>query len=528
VIKFLRGVILAISGAILASCTAANQERISEPHVLRIADWSEPSSLNPLLAHDQDTIGLDLLVVQTLVGISRDNKITPVLVTRVPSRANGDISSDGRTIVYHLRDNVRFADGVPLRSADVAFTYHAIMDPRNPVIEDAYRRIVSLTTPNPQTVVVKLREPWNAATRELFAESDFAFGILPAHAFKTTLLRGSAWEQTPFGTGPFRVTRWFRGDRIVFEPNAYFAPRPKLKRIDVRIMPDLSSVAVALRSGEVDVARVPSSLAAQIRPDSGLRIVATPINGMDYLSLQTSAAPTNDVRVRRAIVNAIDVKMIGRALHIFSPPAAAFLPPVLSWHDTSLEPAVRDVSKADLLLKSAGWEWSGSQRKKDGVPLNVLIVAQIGSSGVFSALVQQQLQAAGIGSTVKSFPASIFNAPNGPLRTGRFNVAEQGWIGGADPEQSVDFACSQVGANGTNIFRFCDPRFDAAYRDQASTADEVNRASDFRAMQQIIDDEAPIVPLYYTQYLDAENRHVVGLARNMLGYPLSPEMWDVK
>lgn len=173
-----------IAGGLLAlacaACSRAGEPR--QAHVLRIADWSEPTSLNPLLAHDQDTIGLDLLFCQTLVGLSHDNKLVPILLRRVPTRANGDISADGKTIVYRLRPDVRFADGQPLTSRDVVFTYHAVMDPRNPVLsQDAYRRIAALAAPDARTVVVHLRSPWNAAVRELFAQSDFAFGILASY-----------------------------------------------------------------------------------------------------------------------------------------------------------------------------------------------------------------------------------------------------------------------------------------------------------------------------------------------------------
>jgi peptide/nickel transport system substrate-binding protein len=521
--------IVFISLTTFAGCIPANHGHRSEPHVLRIADWSEPSSLNPLLAHDQDSIGLSLLFCQTLVGISRGNAIVPVLVTRVPSRANGDISSDGRTITYHLRSGLRFADGVPLRSSDVAFTFHAIMDPRNPIqSQDAYRRIISLTTPSATTVVIKLRAPWNAAVRELFAESDYAFGILPAHAFTTTVLQGSVWEQNPFGTGPFRVTRWARGDRIVLEPNQFFSPKPKLSRIEFRMIPDLNSVIIALRTGEVDAARLPPIFAAQIRSEPELQVLSTPINGADYLSLQTAAAPTSELRVRQAIAYAIDAPKIARALHTSGAPSAAFLPPTFAWHDNDLKPASQSLQRAEQLLDAAGWKKIGARREKSGVRLEVLIVAQAGGSGAFAAILQRELATAGIAADIKLFPASSFNGVDGPLRTGRFNIAAEGWIGGADPEQSVAFACSQIGPNGANISRFCDARFDAAYADQMSVSSDRRRASDFRTMQRIIYAEAPIIPLTYTHYFDAENIRVTGFARNMLGYPVKPEIWDAR
>jgi peptide/nickel transport system substrate-binding protein len=511
------------------ACAACSHAGGATPHVLRIADWSEPSSLNPLLAHDQDTIGFDLLFAQTLVGLTRDNRLVPVLVTRVPSRANGDISADGRTIVYHLRPDARFADGKPVVSGDVLFTFHAIMDPRNPVLsQDAYRRIASLTAPDSRSVIVHLRSPWNAAVRELFAESDFAFGILPAHAFATTALGRAPWEEHAFGSGPFRVTQWRRGDHIVLEPNPYYSPRPKLARIELLMIPDLNSVVVALRAGEADLARLTAVQVPDIASVPGMRVVATPVNGMDYLTLQTAAAPTNDVRVRRAIADALDLGEIEKAFHRLNTPGGAFLPPVLPWHDASLAPIARNVTGAASALDAAGWQLHGADRSKNGEPLNLLIVSQAGLSPESTTIVQRELAAVGIHATIKTFPAQAFNGPNGPLRSGRFNIASQGWIGGADPEQSVTFACSQIGPDGNNISRFCDPRFEAAFKDQAVTPDQRRRAANFQTMQRIVYRELPVLPLDYIRYFDAIDSHVTGFARNMLGFPVNAENWDVR
>jgi peptide/nickel transport system substrate-binding protein len=499
------------------------------PHVLRIADWSEPASLDPLLAHDQDTIGFDLLFVQTLVGLSYDNRLVPILVTRVPSRANGDVSADGRTIVYHLRPGVRFADGTPLTARDVVFTFHAIVDPRNPILsEDAYRRVAALTAPDANTVVVHLRAPWNAAVRELFAQSDFAFGILPAHAFNGTALQGAGWEDHAFGSGPFRVTEWKRGDRIVLERNPYFHPRPKLDRIELRIIPDLNAVVVALRSGEADLARLTAVPARQAASVPGISIAQTPINGTDYLSLQAQAPPTNDVHVRRAIADALDTATLAKAFRGYYVAAGAFLPPVLAWHDPALAPIRQSQAAARAELDAGGWRLQAETRSKNGEPLTVVLVSQAGFAGEFTAIVQRELADVGIRAELKRFPATLFNGPNGPLRSGRFNVAAHGWIGGADPEQSVTFACDQIGPNGDNVSRFCDPAFDAAFRDQAVTPDDRRRRSDFLTMQRIVYDRLPVVPLDYTQYFDAVNRRVTGFARNMLGFPVNAEQWDAR
>jgi peptide/nickel transport system substrate-binding protein len=481
-----------------------------------------------LLAHDQVTIGFDLLFVQTLVGLDAANRLVPVLITRVPTRANGDISPDGRTIVYHLRRGVRFADGTPLTSADVAFTFEAIEDPRNPVLsEDAYRRVSSLSTPDADTVVVRLRTPWNAAVRELFAQSDFAFGILPRHAFASTSLRGAPWEEHAFGTGPFRVTQWRRGDRVVLEPNPYFSPRPKLSRIELVMIPDFNAALVAVRSGEIDLARVFSLQASQAESLAGIRTVATPINGTDMLALQTTAAPTDDIRVRRAIAQALDVAQIERLFHGLYLRAATFLPPVFEWHDRSLAPMPYDAAAANANLDAAGWHLERGVRTKNGKPLQVLFVMASGSAAGIAAIVQRELAAVGIDVLIKAFPTTDFNAPEGPIRSGRFNIALQEWVGGADPEQSIVVSCAQA-RGGDNISRFCDPSFERIFQDQAVNFDPRRRAEDFQTLQQIVYDRVPMVPLDYPKYFDVMNPRVAGFAQNMLAFPVNPERWDAK
>lgn len=485
--------------------------------VLRIADVVDPPSLDPLLAHDQATIGYDLLICQTLIGLDAQNRLVPVLVTRVPSRGNGGISADGKRITYHLRPDVRFADGKPLTSADVAFTYRAIMDGRNNVLSiDAYQRIASLRTPDRHTLVITLKSPWNAAVTRLFAQSDFAFGILPAHAFADTQLQHAAWEQHPFGTGPFRVTQWRRGDRIVLEPNPYFAPKPKLARLELRIITDADAAFNALRAHDVDIAPIYPERLAQARTFGDIAVQETLENATFWLSLQTSSPPANDVRVRKAIAYALDLNQVADVYRHAYPQAAAFLPPVLQWHDASLRPYPHDLQTARKLL--------------GGRSIDVLLVTA-SEEDLFkriATVVQQQLAQAGIRVTIKQFPTALFNAPEGPIRNARFTISVDGWLGGADPEQSVVFLCSQANPDGDNISRYCDPRFEALFRDQERTANESQRRRDFIGMQRLVHDDLPVIPLYYEKYFDGVSTRVRGFARNMLRYPVDSERWSVR
>lgn len=512
---------------LVATGLSACQTRGGHAHVLAIADNVDPTSLNPLLAHDQDTIGYDLLVTQTLVGLSAENQLVPLLVTRVPSRANRDLSGDGKTIVYHLRHGVRFADGMELTAADVAFTYRAIVDPRNPVESiDAYRRIAALQTPDRYTVVVRLRHPWNAAVAELFAQADFAFGILPAHAFSSTDVRRGAWDRQPFGTGPFRVTQWQRANRIVLERNPYYTPAPRLVRIVLSLIPTTQSSLLALRTGEVDLTEIGAAQVPQARQIPHAHVVVTPVNGVYFLMAQTTAPPTDDVHVRRAIADAIDGGEVVRAAFGVLRAANSFLPPVFAWYDDAA--AGNDPAGAARELTANGWRRSAGHWSKGGVRLSVTMALAPERGTWMQVIEQEQLQRAGIDTVLKPYPASLFNAPGGPLRTGAFELGAAQWIGAADPEQSVIFACSQRGGNGNNSMNYCNPRFDALFEDQATTRDARRRRVDFIEMQRIVREDLPAIPVAFESNVDVVRDRVSGFRRNMLMYPVGAEYWDTR
>ncbi len=522
--------LLLIAG--LVSCTRSGAERAGPAHVLRIAYAGDPASLVPLIAIDQEIVALDTLFCQTLVGLSGDNRDVPILVTRIPSRSNGDISRDGTQITYHLRPDVRFADGVPLTSADVSFTYRAIFDPRNRATSvEPYRRIVSLRTPDAHTVVIRLREPWNAAVRVLFAQADYVYGILPKHAFADTKVVGTPWEDAPFCTGPFRVKTWLRGDRIVMEPNPYYRPRPKLRQIVLQIVPNLNSNFVALQSGAVDVGTLSADNVGQAERTPGLRVVRIPENATKLLYLQTQMGPTRDPRVRQAIAGALDYTALADAWRGQYPAATSFLPPPIArWKSVSIPAFVHDPSAAGKLLDAAGWRMQHGVRVNGGTPLGGLI--GINSEDPINVriatLVQEQLAAIGMQLTIKANPTRIWFSPDGLLRNGKATIAGETWVGGGDPEQSLNFRCVQAVKGDENHSFYCSKRFEALFDDQARTPSRTQRDRDFNAIQRLIRDDVPVIPLYYEDRLIGLSKRVSGYGLNMLWIPVGVEKWDAR
>jgi ABC-type transport system substrate-binding protein len=484
---------------LLAACTrAAGNSAWGEPHRVRIGILNDPTSLNPLFGYYQRQIDVNNLYCETLVGVGPKNQVVPLLAARVPSRENGDVSRDGLTITYHLRRGARFADGVPVTSADVAFTYRAIMDPRNPVTDNhPYERIAALTTPDAYTVRIRLRRPWAAAVNELFAQSDFSYGILPAHAFSSTYVARAAWNDRPFGSGPFRVVRWVRGSEIVLEPNPYAWRKPHVRGITVAIYADGNAVLNALRTHAIDVANIDYEQIETARGTPGLRVVAVPMNGTDYLQFNASLPPTNDPLVRRALIAAIDRERIRiDALHNLERPANTEEPRVLWSHDDSVRQTPYDPKRAAAFFAHRrvrvdfAYESSSDQARR----VATMLVAP---------------------------------APAGVLYSGRFNLAYLNFFGGSDPESSEPNTCERRAPAGPNMSRWCSPAYDRDFAAQQSEHRRAGRARIFGDMQRLIANAAIYDFIgYQVQYIGV-NPALRGFAPNMLYEYSNAEDWDV-
>lgn len=518
---------------LLVACTKAGGSGWGTPHELRIGMVGDPNSLNPLFSYVERQIDLTQLYCETLVGLDDRNRLVPLLATQVPSQANGGISPDGKTIVYHLRRGARFADGVTLTSKDVAFTFHAILDSRNPVVDtEAYRNVALLETPDPYTVRVRLRHPWAAAVGELFAPSDFAFGILPAHAFAGTDLSHADWNAHPFGSGPFRVVRWARGDEIELVPNPYAWRKPHLQRLVFKIVADYEALFNAYRAHDLDVDNLSILQVPRARGLHGVTLKSVLRNGVDYLAFQTAKPPTNDVRVRRAIVEAIDRRDLLRGVYVGSRPIANTEISTVLWaNDRSIQPLIYDRRQASHDLDQAGWRLTGNRRIKNGTTLAIELVSDTRDyNRRITAIVQRDLAQVGIDVIIRTYPNTVMYAPaaaGGIQYGGRFNIFSDNYYGGIDPEQSEFSTCAKVAPNGDNMARFCDRTFDAAYAAQQLTLDRAARTRAFSVMQRRIRDEAVLVPLAYDQEYIAINPALNGFRPNMLYDYWNAEEWDV-
>jgi len=208
---FIRNSIVAFACALLlAGCTqvrsgSGGRNPWTKAGVLRLGDVADPDSLNPLLSTMDLSYDLSSLAFSYLVITDDRGKLIGDLTSQVPSVANGGISRDGRRYVYHLRGGVRWQDGAALTAHDVAFTWRAVMSPRNNVLHrEGYQEVERIDTPDARTVVVRLKRRYPPFVTQFFTTlQEGAKPILPAHLLsELPEINDAAYNALPIGSGP--------------------------------------------------------------------------------------------------------------------------------------------------------------------------------------------------------------------------------------------------------------------------------------------------------------------------------------
>ncbi|MDE2483470.1 MAG: peptide ABC transporter substrate-binding protein [bacterium] len=527
--------LLALAVLVLAGCTRGGSVPAPEPGTVRFALAADPATLDPLFAHpDASSVELQVarLAFEPFVDLNAQGHPVPALLDRIPSPENGGVSPDGRTITYHLRRGVVWSDGVPVTSADVLFTLHAILDPRNPVrSHEGYDLIDRASAPDAHTVVLHLRRAWAPAAMTYFSYGTAPQFVLPAHVLRDQQPLATA----PFGAaptvgdGPFRFVAWDRGERLVYEANPrYWRGAPTVKRLELRIAPNPSTNLVLLQSGALDWNLIAPSQRAIVARSPHVRFQTTPTAVVAALVFNTAHAPLGDVRVRRALAMAIDRAGISRKITLGAYPVTNVLQPQFSWaYDPKIAQPSYDPHASDALLDAAGWlRGANGMRAKHGVPLRLTYVQFPESStgvGVATA-VQAELRSRGIDVTIKSVSnAQLFLPKTGTLASGNFDLAYVPFTLGADPDDSFVLACD----GASNYMRWCDPRVDALERAALAAVSRPARRAIYARIGRIVAREVPLLYLFNADYIYAYRDRLHGFAPNAFLPTWNASAWRI-
>ncbi len=527
----MRRILLALLAAIaLAACG----RHTAAPDTLVVAQQWEPRSLNPVLENGTSSTEWSMLIFSYLVKYDDEGKLIPDIATEVPTLQNGGISADGKTITYHIRKGIRFADGTPLTAADAAWSIDAINNPKNNVqTRFAYDQVTAADAPNPTTLVLHLEKMFPPLI--VVAGAPQGFPILPKHALESLPdINTAPFNRTPYGSGPYLVANWIPGDRVELRANPYYwRGKPGISHITVRFIASAQTALNMLRTREADgyFDSQDYGIYPALQRIPGYVVTSTPQNAVGAIIFNTQDPITKDPRVRHALAEALDIPNTVNKAYLKTLDSRHAGEGLFLWaFDPAAYPDIPyDPADARKLLDDAGWRMGADGiRHKNGVPLHLQLIlqAETPADAVASNDIAQYERAVGVGVTLKQYQVTQFVAPSdqgGPVYGGKFQMALYSFENGDDPDTTDQFACANVPPNGYNKSRICDPRIDALLRQGLSTYDEATRKRTYAKLQKLLYDEMPIALIYRRTQVNAFSDRIVGQTTS----PAAGAWWDV-
>ena len=438
-----------------------------------------------------------------------------------PSLARSWEHADSTTLVFRLDPRARWHDGVPVRAADVAFSFAVY---RDTLVNSRFRpnldAIDSVTVRDSLTAVFHFAR-WYP---EQLYDATYHMKVLPRHLLDTiprARLASSAFGRAPVGSGPFRFVRWDAGATIELAADtAYFLGRPKLDRVIWRIVPDLSAAVSGLVAGEGDAIEVipPAELRQRVSAAPGLRLVPYPSNAVAYVAFnlrdRRGRGPHpifGDRDVRRAIAMGIDRVAVVRSLFGADGdvPVGATARAQWIWSD-SIRQVPHDPAEARRLLDARGWRAGPDDvRVKDGVPLrfDLILSATSRARADAAVLVQAQLKAIGVAMRIQPLEFNVFEQRS--IRRD-FDASFQARNLDASPASVLQLFGS-ADAGQSNYGSYASAAFDSLARRAIAAPTRAAALPLWRAALGTLNEDAAAVFLFTPPYAAAIHRRFQGV-----------------
>jgi peptide/nickel transport system substrate-binding protein len=363
-------------------------------------------------------------------------------------------------IRFTLRDGVRWHDGAPFTSADVAFTCKAIMDEKvaSPRRSD-FDLVSSVETPDPRTFVVRYKKPFSPALLSWMG------AILPEHLLGK--LDPSRWPESynrkPIGTGPFKFGSWKTNEfiRLVKNPD-YFLGSPWLDSVVFRVLPDPLTLQLAFQTKQVDFWNVDPWAVKSFEKDPLFDLFSAPGQAYNYIGWNLRRPLFSDPRVRKALAHAVNVpEMIKYIIYGRGVQSTGIFTPQMWFFDPSVKPLRYDPAAARSLLDEAGWKVGPDGiRVKDGKRFTFTLLANNGNEvrRDIATLVQDDLKRIGIEVKVEIYEWAVLLKRF--VSKGEFDSIVMGWGLGYDFDQYAIWHSSQTHPEELNFIGYANPTVD--------------------------------------------------------------------
>jgi peptide/nickel transport system substrate-binding protein len=428
----------------------------------------------------------------------------------VPGLAKSwEISKDGLTYTFNLRENVKFHDGTPFTAETVKFCFDRQMNEQGPYyktgtypyVKGFLGNVAGVEVVNPLTLQIRLKTPLTPFLQYLAHQSLYVYS---PEALKK---HGKDIVKNPVGTGPFKLETWEPGVKVVLARNdQYWGGAPKIRQAIYVPIIEAQARLAAIKTGEIDMTiDVPPDSLDALRKDPDVVVAEANSSAVWYVALNTRHPILKDRRVRQALNYAVNKEAMirdilkGTAIVATSPMSPAYG----SFHEPQVTRYPYDPEKAKALLKDAGYP--------NGFELTFLVPES--GSGMQSpvemgTVIQANLAAVGVKAKIQTMEwgAYLKKYLEGP------DMAEMSWnpsIG--DPDHMMYMLLSSDRfPPAFNAGFFQHGKLDDLLRKGRTTIDDKERIPLYREAQKIVAEEAPWIFVDHGKQVIIHRKRVQG------------------
>jgi peptide/nickel transport system substrate-binding protein/oligopeptide transport system substrate-binding protein len=460
-------------------------------------------TLDPALANASNSIMAASLLFEGLVRVDSKLAVQPA------GAASWDISEDGKTYTFHLRPNLRWADGTAVTAEDFRWSLERALSKDNSGGSASYylsnihgatdwnsgaaQSLVGVRVANAQTLVIQIDKPG------VYFLDQLAFTAADVVPRKLVDQFGKTWSEHAYGTGPFMLKEWKHGERLQFTPNPYYyRGSVQIDSIDMPLIPDPKTAFDLYRTGGLDIMgsqQFPNTLAATMVGQPDFKQQAQFFDA--YVGFNNKKAPLDNVKLRRALALAVDKDTLTqKVLGGGAVTAKGILPPGLPGFNAGLKSLTFDAAAAKAELAAAGFA--------DPAKVPKLTLSYTSGQSDFDkvATTLQQMWKQNLGITVQL--AGVEQARFNDDLTAMANSPDSSDIEmyisvwGADYPDPQNFLSQQLRTGvGNNNGHWSDPNFDRLVDLADVERDNAKRMDLYHQAEQIAIDGVGWLPLYH-------------------------------
>jgi len=493
------------------SCT--REPEIKNPQSITVGFLADARNLLPLFASDSASGDISGLIFNGLVKYDKNIKLVGDLAK------SWEIRKNGLEIIFHLREGVKWHDGVEFTSDDVVFTYKTITNPNVPTpYSSIYGPVKKIEALDRYTIKVEYSEPFAPALES------WAMGIIPKHILEGKDLTKEEFSRHPIGTGPYRLKEWVTGQKIVLEAyEGYFEGQPGIKRYIARIIPDTATMFLELKFGGLDFMNL-TPPQYKLQADKGVfkryfQRFQYPAFGFTYLGYNLLDPKFSDRRVRRALTHAINKEEIikGVLLGYGRPATGPFPPESWAYNPKAIGPEY-DPEKARQLLKEAGWvPGPDGILTKDGQRFSFTVLTNQGNTVRLMAaqIIKEQLKKVGVEMNIKvlEWQALLHEF----IDKKRFEAIILGWQLSRDPDIYDIWHSSKTKEGEFNFISYKNDEVDRLLIEGRREFDLEKRKNIYQRVHALLAEDQPYTFLFVPDSLSVLHKRFKGVEKAPLG-----------